>query len=126
MTQYDLVPEVIYNALEKKMGEKINSMISSTYYRQIELANDTKQLSVKQHELDARIRDLQILLKKDTNIKEQFASINFRMDNMEINNKKINTDLDKLQTHLENKFDKTTAKIRLIASDLKAQSSFLT
>lgn len=106
MTQYDLVPEVIYNNLEKKMGEMITNMISPTYYRQIELAKENKELYMKQHEFAAKLSDMQILLKKDTNIKDQFNQINFRMDNMELNNKKINTDLDKLQAHLENKFDK--------------------
>ena len=44
---------------------------------------------------------------------------------MELNNKKLVTDMDKLQTHLDNKFEKQNAKIRLIASDLKAQAGFL-
>ena len=39
---------------------------------------------------------------------------------MDLNNKKLNTEIDKLQTHLLNKIDKQTANIRLVASDLKA------
>ena len=47
MTQYDLVPEVIYNNLEKKMSELITTMNSATYYRQIELAKENKELYMK-------------------------------------------------------------------------------
>ena len=70
MTQYDLVPEVIYNSLEKKMGEMIKSMISPTYYRQLDLTRENKELYMKTHEFDMRLRDLQLLIKKDTNIKD--------------------------------------------------------
>ena len=49
MTQYDLVPEVIYNALEKKFGEMVKSMVSATYYRQMELDKQNKELYTKSH-----------------------------------------------------------------------------
>ena len=96
MTQYDLVPEVIYNALEKKMGEMINQMNSHTYYRQIELAKECKEMYIKSHEFDARLRDLQIAFKKESNVKDQFNQINSKLENMDLDIKKGRTELDKL------------------------------
>ena len=65
MTQYDLVPEVIYNALEKKFGEMVKSMVSATYYRQMELDKQNKELYVKSHYIDAKLSDIQMLIKKE-------------------------------------------------------------
>ena len=38
MNQYDLVPEVIYNSMEIQLRDLVNTLISPTNYRQVDLA----------------------------------------------------------------------------------------
>ena len=44
MTQYDLVPEVLYNSIEGKLLDKVRSILSPTHYRQLELSKEYQKL----------------------------------------------------------------------------------
>ena len=80
MNQYDLVPEVIYNSMEIQLRELVNTLISPTNYRQVDLAKQHQEMFLKSHQLDLRIRECQLGIKKQLNMKAEFEAVNNRME----------------------------------------------
>ena len=80
MNQYDLVPEVIYNSMEIQLRDLISSLISPINYRQVELQKQHQAMYLKSHQIDSRLRECQLGIKKQLNMKAEFEAVNARME----------------------------------------------
>ena len=80
LTQYDLVPEVIYNALEIKIRELMIELTGPTVNRQQEIEKHVNHVIQLQHKFDTKLRDCQLSIKKQMNLKDEIDKNVMRLD----------------------------------------------
>ena len=74
--------------------------------------------------MDARIRECQLALKKQLNMKSEFDNINIRLDHFDLKLKRQETETMNFCHSLENKVEKNMQQVRAVQSTLKAQEKF--
>mmetsp|Transcript_27760 Transcript_27760/g.34499 ORF Transcript_27760/g.34499 Transcript_27760/m.34499 type:complete len:96 (-) Transcript_27760:794-1081(-) len=95
--------------MEIKIRNLMLELVGPTITRQQEFEKMSNNLFTMSHKFDTRLRDCQIGLKKQMNIREELDKINTRIEGNDAASRNLDTKIQCFETKLEGKIEKISA-----------------